>query len=111
MKQFVNGLQLRLYLDESDRHGTVPLYEWLVTQAMQSNLAGATVIRGLEGFGSHRAQGVAGQVRLSSSLPIVVEIVDQRESVKAYLQRVEPFIREGCAVLQEVSFKQYSAKA
>ncbi len=101
------GLLLRIYLDEADRRGKVPLYEWLVREALEKGLAGATVIRGVEGFGSHRSPGIAANVRLSESLPLVVEIVDTEEAVSDFMETVQSVVEEGCAVTQKVKFYHY----
>ena len=75
------GHLLRIYIGESDRHEGKPLYEWIVREARKFGLAGATAIRGIEGFGAHSRVHTAKLLRLSSSLPIIVEIVDTQEKI------------------------------
>ena len=77
-----DGQLLRIFIGESDRHEGLPLYEWLVRQARQHHMAGATVLRGLEGFGAHSRMHTAKILRLSQDLPIIVEIVDTKNNIE-----------------------------
>ena len=79
----------------------------LVNKARESGLAGATVIRGLEGFGAHSKVHTAKILRLSSDLPVVVEIVDTRERVEEFLPLVDGAIKEGMATLEDVTIRLY----
>lgn len=101
------GHLLRIFLGESDRHEGLPLYEWIVRKAREEGLAGATVLRGLEGFGAHSRIHTAKILRLSTDLPIVVEIVDTREKIEAFLPRIDGAIREGLATLERVEVRFY----
>ena len=83
------GTLLRLFFGENDRYDGMPLYEWIVRQARQHGLAGATVLRGLEGFGAHSRLHTAKILRLSTDLPIIVEIVDTREKIEAFLPLID----------------------
>jgi hypothetical protein len=101
------GHLLRVYVGESDRHEGAPLYEWLVRKARESGLAGATVLRGLEGYGAHSRLHTAKVLRLSSDLPIVVEIVDTIERIEAFMPIVDGAVREGLATLERVEVRLY----
>jgi PII-like signaling protein len=101
------GHLLRIFLGESDRHEGVPLYEWLVRRARERGLAGATVLRGLEGFGAHSRLHTAKILRLSADLPIVVEIVDTIEKIEAFLPEVDGAVKEGMATLERVEVRFY----
>jgi hypothetical protein len=70
------GYLVRIFVGESDKHRHQPLYEWLVIRARELGLAGATVVRGIMGFGAHSRLHTFKIERLSEDLPIVVEIVD-----------------------------------
>lgn len=104
-----DGKLLRIFIGESDRHEGLPLYEWIVRKAREHGLAGATVLRGLEGFGAHSRLHTAKILRLSSDLPIVVEIVDTEEKIEAFLPVVDGAIREGLATLERVEVRFYRA--
>ena len=101
------GALLRIYLGESDKHEGKPLYEWIVLKAREAGLAGATVLRGIEGFGAHSRLHTAKILRLSEDLPIVVEIVDAREKVEAFLPVVDGAVREGLATVERVQVRFY----
>ena len=102
-----DGCLLRIFVGESDRHGGKPLYEWLLLEAREAGLAGATVLRGIAGFGAHSRLHTAKILRLSEDLPMVVEIVDSRDKVEAFLARVEPAIQEGLATLERAEVRLY----
>lgn len=101
------GHLLRIFVGESDRHGGVPLYEWIVRQAREHGLAGATVLRGVEGFGAHSRLHTAKILRLSEDLPIVIEIVDSKEKIEAFLPLIDASIPEGLATLEKVQIRLY----
>jgi PII-like signaling protein len=102
-----DGYLLRIFLGESDRHEGKPLYEWLVLKAREAGLAGATVLRGIEGFGAHSRLHTAKILRLSEDLPIVVEIVDSLEKIEAFMPVVDDAVREGLATLERVQVPFY----
>lgn len=85
------GHLLRIFIGESDKHG----------------LAGATVLRGIEGFGAHSRVHTAKILRLSEDLPVVIEIVDTREKIEAFLPEIDGAIPEGLATLEKVEIRFY----
>lgn len=96
------GLLLRIFVGESDRHNQQPLYEWLVAEARAQGLAGATVLRGLMGFGPHsRVIHTFKIERLSEDLPIIIELVDQPEKVESFLAFIEQHIHSGLLATTE----------
>ncbi|MGE0639783.1 MAG: DUF190 domain-containing protein [Thermoanaerobaculia bacterium] len=101
------GHLLRIFLGESDRHEGMPLYEWLVREARSRGLAGATVLRGLAGFGANSRVHTAKVLRLSTDLPIVVEIVDTIERIEAFLPVVDSVVKEGLATVEKVDVRFY----
>jgi PII-like signaling protein len=103
------GHLLRIFLGESDRHEGMPLYEWIVRRAREQGLAGATVLRGLEGFGRRSRLHTAKILRLSTDLPVVVEIVDTIDKIEAFLPVVDGAVREGMATLEKVDVRFYRA--
>jgi PII-like signaling protein len=104
-----DGALLRIFIGESDKAGGKPLYEWLVIQARSRGLAGATVLRGLMGFGAHtRIIHTFKIERLSEDLPVVVEIVDSREKIEDFLDFAEKNIRQGMlATIEQVRVRVY----
>lgn len=104
-----DGLLLRIFLGEQDRHEGMPLYEWIVRTARERGLAGATVLRGIQGFGAHSHLHTASILRLSIDLPIVVEIVDTRAKVEDLLAVVDPALTGGMITLEKVDVRVYRA--
>ena len=102
-----DGKLLRIFVGESDKHKGRPLYEWIVRAAREQGLAGATVLRGLEGFGAHSRLHTAKILRLSTDLPVVVEIVDTEEKIQAFLPSIDDAIGEGLATLEKVEVRFY----
>jgi len=103
------GCLLRVFIGESDRHEGMPLYEWLVRRARERGLAGATVLRGLEGFGAKSRLHTAKILRLSSDLPIVVEIVDTEAAIHEFLPVLDAMVTEGLITLETVQVLRYRA--
>ena len=101
------GQLLRILIGENDKYEKRPLYEWIVRKARESGLAGATVLRGLEGFGTHSRVHTAKILRLSSDLPIVIEIVDTHEKIAQFLPLIDDAITEGLATLENVKIRFY----
>ncbi len=102
-----DGKLLRIFIGESDKCRGLPLYEWIVRKAREQGLAGATVLRGLEGFGAHSRLHTAKILRLSTDLPIVVEIVDTEEKIQAFLPAIDDAIGKGLATLEKVEVRFY----
>lgn len=101
------GHLLRIFVGESDKHEGMPLYEWIVRAAREQGLAGATVLRGIHGFGAHSRVHTAKILRLSEDLPIVIEIVDTHEKIERFLPLVDAAIPEGLATLEKVQIRFY----
>ena len=101
------GFLLRILIGESDRHEGKPLYEWLVLKAREQGLAGATVLRGMMGFGAHSRLHTFKIERLSLDLPIVIEIVDAREKIEAFLASIDDNVTEGLATIERVEVRLY----
>lgn len=102
-----NGKLLRIFLGESDKYEGDSLYEWIVRRAKEEGLAGATAIRGLVGFGARSRIHTAKVLRLSSDLPIVVEIVDSAEKIESFLPLIDGAIKEGLATVESVDIRFY----
>jgi uncharacterized protein len=101
------GQLLRIFIGESDKYERQPLYEWIVRKAREFGLAGATVFRGLEGFGAHSRVHTAKILRLSSDLPVVVEIVDTPEKIEQFMPLIDDAIKEGLATIEKATIRFY----
>jgi PII-like signaling protein len=103
------GHLLRIFIGERDRHEGVALYEWIVRRARAGGLAGTTVLRGIEGFGARSHMHKASILALSGDLPIVIEIVDTRDKLEAFLAEIDPAIPDGLATLEKVEVLLFRA--
>jgi uncharacterized protein len=98
---------VRIYIGESDKHGHQPLYEAIVQLARRKGLAGATVLRGIMGFGADSRLHTAKVLRLSEDLPIVVEIVDRPDRLAPFLDEVDGMVKEGLVTLESIRVVAY----
>jgi len=100
MKITGDGKLLRIFVGESDRCHGRPLYEAIVLKARELGLAGATVWRGIEGYGATSRIHTAKVLRLSEDLPILIEIVDSEDKVRAALPEIDALMEDaGCGGL------------
>jgi PII-like signaling protein len=105
-----NGALLRIFIGENDKHEGKPLYEWLVLKARECGLSGATVLRGVMGYGANSRVHTFKIERLSLDLPIVVEIVDERAKLEQFLADVDPHIADGLATLEKADVRFYRSR-
>lgn len=103
------GYLLRIIIGESDRHEGRPLYEWIVLRAREAGVAGATVLRGMMGYGAHSRIRTASILRLSEDLPVVIEMVDDRRILEEFLDLIEPALREGLVTFEKMHIRMYRA--
>ncbi len=106
-----NALLLRIFIGEDDRDGTTPLYESIVLKAREAHLAGATVLRGAMGFGHSSRLHTAKILRLSEDLPLVIEIVDTEDKIRAFLPTLDRIMTSGLVTLEKVEVLQYGPPA
>jgi len=93
---------LRVFIGESDKHHGKPLYEVIVEEARRRELAGATVLRGVMGFGADSRVHTAKILQLSEDLPLVIEIVDEPERIASFVGYLNGVISEGLVTLEKV---------
>jgi PII-like signaling protein len=99
---------LRIFLGEADEYRHRPLYRAIVLRARELHLAGATVLRGPMGFGRSNHLHNANILRISLDLPIVVEIVDERPKIEAFLPELKKMMRAGLITLERAKVFRYS---
>ena len=103
-----DGYLLRIFVGESDKYQGKPLYEWLVIEARKHGMAGATVLRGMMGFGAHSIIHTFKIERLSEDLPVVIEIVDSQEKIEDFLSFAESQMKRGMlATVEKVQVRVY----
>jgi len=101
---------LRIFIGESDTHDGRPLYQAIVEVLRREGLAGATVLRGIEGFGKSSRLHTAHILRLSEDLPIVIECVDTTDRIEEMLPVLDQMIGDGLVTLERVQIRVYRAK-
>ncbi len=99
---------LRIFIDESDTYDGKALFEQIVLRARELHLAGATVLRGIMGFGASSLIHSAKILRLSESLPIVIEIVDTEDKIDLLLPFLDETVRGGLVTMEKVTIKKYN---
>ena len=99
---------MRIFIGESDRHGHKPLYEALVELLRKEGFAGATVLRGICGFGAHSVYHTQKLLDLSGDLPLIVEVVDSQERIDAIMPAIDEMMGGGMITLEKATVIRYS---
>ena len=102
-----DAMLLRMFFGEDAKFQGRPLYEAIVKKAREARLAGATVLRGPMGFGHTSRLHTTKILRLSEDLPIIIEIVDTEEKIKAFLPILDGMMPSGLLTLEKVQVLQY----
>lgn len=105
------ALRITIFIGENDRWHHKPLYTEIVHRAHKAGLAGATVLRGVEGFGASSLIHTSRLLSLSEDLPIVIVIVDDEPRIRAFQPQLEELITEGLVLLDEVEVYRYTGRA
>ena len=111
MKIEGQGLLVRIYIGESDHWHGRPLYQAIVALLRERGLAGATVLRGIEGFGAKAHLHTSRILALSQDLPILIEVVDQEDRIRAILPELDGMVGDGLITLEHVEVIAYRANA
>ena len=101
------GYLLRIIIGEADRHQGKHLYEWIVIKARECGIAGATVVRGMMGYGANSRIKTSSILCLSEDLPVIIELIDTRRMLEEFLDVIDPVIREGLVTLEEIHVRMY----
>ncbi len=107
MKLPEEGVLLRIFIGEMDTHEGKPLYEQIVLRARQLKLAGATVIRGIMGFGAHSRVHTSKILRMSEDMPVIIEIVDREEKLAELMPFLDEVVKEGLITMEKVRVIKY----
>lgn len=102
--------RLRIYIGEMDRFKGKPLYYAIVAKAKELDMAGATVFRGLLGYGANSRIHTANSANLSSDLPMTVEIIDSEEYVAKFLPYLNEMVQEGLVTIDDIDVVKYGSK-
>jgi uncharacterized protein len=101
------ALLLRIYIGESDHHDGAPLYQAIVRFLRDRGIAGATVLRGIEGYGANAHLHSTRILSLSIDLPVLVEVVDEEERLRAVLPELDAMVGDGLITLERVEVLAY----
>jgi PII-like signaling protein len=107
MKIEGKALLARIYVGESDSFEGRPLYSAIVEKLRERNIAGATVLRGIEGYGRNARLHTTRILRLSEDLPILIEVVDEEEKLRAVLPELDGMVSEGLITLESIDVIAY----
>ncbi len=103
-----DALLLRIFIGESDHYRGKPLYEQIVLKARELNLAGATVLRGVMGFGAASRIHTTKLLELSTDLPMVIEIVDTEEKIGLLMPFIDETVEGGLVTLEKMKVIRYT---
>lgn len=106
-----NALMLRVYLSESRRHNGRELYRVLAEAMLGAGLRGATLLRGIEGFGSHRRVSSERAVEALPDLPVLIEVVDDEDRIRGFLPVLETLLDDGLVTLERIQRVLYRPEA
>lgn len=105
-----DGCLLRIFIGESDKYQGKPLYEWIVLEARKFGLAGATVLRGIMGFGPSSKISTYKILRISEDMPVVIEVVDTHKKLESFLEQIDGAITEGLVTLERAHIRIYRGR-
>jgi uncharacterized protein len=105
------ALRLTIMVGESDQWHHKPLYTEFVHRAHQAGLAGATVLRGVEGYGASNLIHTTRLLSLGEDLPVVIVIVDTHDRIRAFLPQLDELVSEGLVTLEECEVIRYVGRA
>jgi uncharacterized protein len=103
------ALLVRIYIGEADRHDGQPLYEAIVRFLRDRGIAGATVFRGIEGYGANAHLHTTRLLRLSEDLPILIEVVDGEDRLREILPELDALVVDGLVTLERIEVVAYRA--
>ncbi|MFI0451854.1 DUF190 domain-containing protein [Actinomadura sp. 6N118] len=107
MKLEGSALRLTIFVGESDSWHHKPLYHEIVRRAHAAGLAGASVIRGIEGYGASSRIHTSRILSLSQDLPLAIVIVDAADKVRAFLPQLDELVTEGLVIIDPVEVIRY----
>jgi len=107
MKKESEAILLRIFIGESDKYEGKPLYKYLVELFKEEGLAGATVLRGISGFGKTSHFHTTSILRLSTDLPIVIEVADKKENIEKIKPKLDAVIEQGLITEEKVKIILY----
>ena len=108
LSERIIGKLLRIFVDESDRYEGKPLYMAIVEALKAAGFTGATVLKGIEGYGIHKTVHAARTFDLSTNLPILIEVIEEEAKIAAFLPALRSMISEGLITLENLELMRIS---
>jgi uncharacterized protein len=105
------ALLVRIYVGEADRHDGHPLYQAIVAFLRDRGIAGATVFRGIEGYGANARLHTTRLLRLSEDLPVLIEVVDREDRIREILPELDAMVVDGLVTLERIEVVAYRGTA
>lgn len=110
MKIEGDALMLRIHIGEADRWHGRPLHEAILARLLERGMAGATVLRGIEGFGHNAHLHTSKILRLSEDLPIVIDVIDAADRIRAILPELDEMVADGLITIQPIEVVAYRSR-
>ncbi len=104
------GYLLRVIIGESEHYQGKHLYEWIVIKARECGIAGATVVRGMMGYGANSRIKTSSILCLSEDMPVIIEMIDTKRMLEEFLDIIDPVIKEGLVTFEEMHVRMYRHK-
>jgi len=108
LSERITGKLLRIFIDEADRYEGKPLYMAIVEALKAAGFTGATVLKGIEGYGIHKTVHAARTFDLSTNLPILIEVIEQEAKITAFLPALRAMVSEGLITLENLELMRIS---
>ena len=108
MPDRTTGKLLRIFVDEEDRYNGQPLYMAIVAALRAAGFTGATVLKGIEGFGTHKTVHAARVFDQSTNLPILIEVIEEEAKILAFLPALRSMVSEGLITLEKLELMRVS---
>lgn len=109
-KMIGEQILMRIFVGEMDNHGRQPLYKAIIDLLREEKFAGATMFKGVSGFGAHSVYHTDHILRLSQDMPIVIEVVDSEEKINSVLPQLDEMVQEGLITMEKVKVIKYTYK-
>lgn len=103
IKESWSNLRLSIYIGEKDRYQGQPLYKFIVQKLREIGIIGATVLRGIYGYGRKSRLHSSNLLELSSDMPIVIQSIDEGKKIQDAFNQIKPFIKEGLIIVEPVT--------
>ncbi|HTZ55752.1 MAG TPA: DUF190 domain-containing protein [Candidatus Acidoferrum sp.] len=108
MSERTRGKLLRIFVDEDDRYEGKPLYMAIVDALKAAGFAGATVLKGIEGYGIHKTVHAARTFDMSTNMPILIEVIEEDSKIAAFMPALRAMVSEGLITLESLELMRIS---